>query len=158
MNTSTPGSIRSAVRQAYGAVATATSTPGGCCGGTTCCGSAANTSSHLGYSDADPASLPEGADLGPGCGNPQAIAALKPRERVLDLGSGAERAIASALIEAVKPVPSHADGPGPACCDSTAQLTCCEPAGKTACCGEASTTSQASASACGCQPRPSPAR
>ena len=35
------------------------------------------------------ASVPEGADLGLGCGNPQAIAALKPGERVLDLGSGA---------------------------------------------------------------------
>jgi SAM-dependent methyltransferase len=33
--------------------------------------------------------VPEGADLGLGCGNPQAIAALKPGERVLDLGSGA---------------------------------------------------------------------
>ena len=33
--------------------------------------------------------MPEGADLGLGCGNPQAIAGLKPGERVLDLGSGA---------------------------------------------------------------------
>ena len=33
--------------------------------------------------------MPDGADLGLGCGNPQAIAALKPGERVLDLGSGA---------------------------------------------------------------------
>ena len=32
------------------------------------------------------ASVPEGADLGLGCGNPQAIAGLKPGERVLDLG------------------------------------------------------------------------
>jgi SAM-dependent methyltransferase len=42
----------------------------------------------LGYSDADLAAVPDGADLGLGCGNPQAIAALKPGERVLDLGSG----------------------------------------------------------------------
>jgi SAM-dependent methyltransferase len=42
----------------------------------------------LGYSEADLAAVPEGADLGLGCGNPQAIAALKPGERVLDLGSG----------------------------------------------------------------------
>jgi arsenite methyltransferase len=87
MPTTTPDEIRSAVRQAYGAVAT--SARGGCCGGTSCCGAAATTSSHLGYSDADLASVPSGADLGLGCGNPQAIAALKPGERVLDLGSGA---------------------------------------------------------------------
>ena len=41
-----------------------------------------------GYSDADVTAVPGGADLGLGCGNPQAIAALKPGERVLDLGSG----------------------------------------------------------------------
>jgi cyclopropane fatty-acyl-phospholipid synthase-like methyltransferase len=33
--------------------------------------------------------VPEGANLGLGCGNPQAIAALKPGEVVIDLGSGA---------------------------------------------------------------------
>jgi ubiquinone/menaquinone biosynthesis C-methylase UbiE len=43
----------------------------------------------MGYADADLASLPEGANLGLGCGNPQAIAALKPGEAVFDLGSGA---------------------------------------------------------------------
>jgi ubiquinone/menaquinone biosynthesis C-methylase UbiE len=43
----------------------------------------------LGYSEAELASVPAGADLGLGCGNPQAIAALKPGETVLDLGSGA---------------------------------------------------------------------
>jgi SAM-dependent methyltransferase len=43
----------------------------------------------LGYSKDEQASAPEGANLGLGCGNPQAIAALKPGERVLDLGSGA---------------------------------------------------------------------
>jgi hypothetical protein len=34
-------------------------------------------------------SAPQGADLGLGCGNPQAIASLKPGETVLDLGAGA---------------------------------------------------------------------
>jgi SAM-dependent methyltransferase len=43
----------------------------------------------LGYTKQDVASVPEGAEMGLGCGNPQAIAALKPGETVLDLGSGA---------------------------------------------------------------------
>ncbi len=43
----------------------------------------------MGYSAQELASVPEGANLGLGCGNPQAIAALKPGESVLDLGSGA---------------------------------------------------------------------
>jgi SAM-dependent methyltransferase len=43
----------------------------------------------MGYSAAELAAVPEGANLGLGCGNPQAIAAMKPGEIVLDLGSGA---------------------------------------------------------------------
>jgi SAM-dependent methyltransferase len=43
----------------------------------------------MGYSEAELASLPEGADLGLGCGNPQAFAAMRPGEVVVDLGSGA---------------------------------------------------------------------
>ncbi len=43
----------------------------------------------MGYSEAELASVPEGANLGLGCGNPQAIAALRPGEVVIDLGSGA---------------------------------------------------------------------
>jgi SAM-dependent methyltransferase len=43
----------------------------------------------LGYSPEDLSSAPDGADLGLGCGNPQAIASLKPDEIVLDLGAGA---------------------------------------------------------------------
>jgi len=88
MRDSTPDEIRTAVRNAYGAVASGTQT--GCCGGGGCCGSdAASPSLGLGYSPADLASVPDGADLGLGCGNPQAIAALRRGERVLDLGSGA---------------------------------------------------------------------
>jgi arsenite methyltransferase len=90
MQTSTADQIRATVRQAYGAVASQKQ-QGGCCtggGGTSCCGPAATSSTRLGYSEADLAAVPDGADLGLGCGNPQAIAALKPGQRVLDLGSG----------------------------------------------------------------------
>jgi arsenite methyltransferase len=81
--------VRDAVRKTYGEIATG-DTSHGCCGsGAACCGVPAQTSRALGYSDEDLANVPEGADLGLGCGNPQAIAALRPGERVLDLGSGA---------------------------------------------------------------------
>jgi SAM-dependent methyltransferase len=43
----------------------------------------------MGYSNEELTSVPEGANLGLGCGNPQAIAALRSGETVLDLGSGA---------------------------------------------------------------------
>lgn len=58
-----------------------------------CCAPAslsqADKARRMGYSDADLAAIPDGANLGLGCGNPQAIAALRPGETVLDLGSGA---------------------------------------------------------------------
>src|SRR5688572_24748525 len=89
MQTSTSDQIRAAVRQAYGAVATQEK-QSGCCGDrVSCCGPTGSSSRRLGYTDADLAAAPEGADLGLGCGNPQAIADLRPGERVLDLGSGA---------------------------------------------------------------------
>ena len=82
--------IRNAILKNYGSVARAESS--GCCGsGSSCCkpGSNGTEGKILGYSDEDLASVPEGSNLGLGCGNPQAIAQLKPGERVLDLGSGA---------------------------------------------------------------------
>src|SRR5690606_20009814 len=53
-----------------------------------CCAPGASASLELGYSPEDLAAVPEGANMGLGCGNPQAIAALRPGETVLDLGSG----------------------------------------------------------------------
>lgn len=82
--------VRDAVRETYGKIARES---GGCCGpsaaGSGCCGPVATASERLGYTAEDLAAVPEGADLGLGCGNPQAIAALRPGETVLDLGSGA---------------------------------------------------------------------
>ena len=86
--------MRIEVRSSYAAVAQADSA-GDCCGvESSCCGvsddAAINQliSSRLGYSEQDMAAVPSGADMGLGCGNPKAIAALQPGERVLDLGSG----------------------------------------------------------------------
>ena len=76
--------IKSRVREGYGKIARETGT--GCCGGSSCCESA---SAQIGYEDAQLETVPDGADLGLGCGNPTAIADLKPGETVLDLGSGA---------------------------------------------------------------------
>jgi SAM-dependent methyltransferase len=81
--------VKAAVRETYGRIATEERSAG-CCGSTGCYGpSAEPTSDALGYSDEERRDAPEGADLGLGCGNPQAIAELKSGERVLDLGSGA---------------------------------------------------------------------
>ena len=71
--------IKDLVRASYGSIAAGS--------GSSCCAPAAPPC--CGYSDAELASLPEGANLGLGCGNPQAIAGLKPGETVVDLGSGA---------------------------------------------------------------------
>lgn len=84
MDTQDDDRVRTQVRTAYGKVAQGA---GGCSVG--CCGTEGTGSLALGYTPEDLASVPEGADLGLGCGNPQAIAALQPGETVLDLGSGA---------------------------------------------------------------------
>src|SRR6476659_9068219 len=80
------------VRARYGGIAEAASTASGCEPAPSCCGptrDAAGKSREMGYSEAELATVPEGANLGLGCGNPQAIAALKPGDTVIDLGSGA---------------------------------------------------------------------
>jgi arsenite methyltransferase len=88
----TNDAIRAAVRDTYGLIAAADSAS--CCAPTTsatsCCATAPTIgSAQFGYSDEDLTSVPDGADLGLGCGNPGAIAAMRPGETVLDLGSGA---------------------------------------------------------------------
>ena len=78
--------IKTAVKDQYGKIARGevTSGPLSCCSG-----SAEVLAIGFGYSLDELASLPEGANLGLSCGNPQAIAAIRPGEVVLDLGSGA---------------------------------------------------------------------
>jgi SAM-dependent methyltransferase len=83
--------IRQQVRTAYAAIARADAACG--CGPSCCAPSDTDVaellSRGIGYSVEEMAAVPEGANLGLGCGNPQAIADLKPGECVLDLGSGA---------------------------------------------------------------------
>jgi arsenite methyltransferase len=103
--------VREAVRLRYAGIV---SDGGSCCGPaptSSCCGSAPAATAaptreddgqpdlvrkvgdaeslRLGYSEEELAAAPEGSNLGLGCGNPQAIAALKPGEAVVDLGAGA---------------------------------------------------------------------
>jgi len=80
--------IREAVRKAYGDIV---ETGGSCCGGRPLCGCAPAdaVATAVGYAATDLRDLPDGANLGLSCGNPTAIASLKPGEVVLDLGSGA---------------------------------------------------------------------
>ncbi len=81
--------IRKLVRENYARAATQDSS---CCGPVnSCCGSNTqeDVSKSIGYSDEEIQAVPEGANLGLGCGNPVALASLKEGEVVLDLGSGA---------------------------------------------------------------------
>ncbi len=88
------GEIRQAVLERYGEIARSEGIDSCCGGGSACCGSPdsqglSQASQSVGYGFEQLSSIPAGANLGLGCGNPQAIAALKPGETVLDLGSGA---------------------------------------------------------------------
>lgn len=85
--------IKTMIRTRYGSIAAADiancATPASSCCAPTTQADAANKARAMGYSDADLDAIPDGANLGLGCGNPQAIAAMQPGETVIDLGSGA---------------------------------------------------------------------
>lgn len=82
--------VRNAVREEYAGIAADPGKSIGC-NSTACCEPKDFNvvSIALGYSENDVGQVPEGANLGLGCGNPQAIAGLEPGETVVDLGSGA---------------------------------------------------------------------
>ncbi|MFZ5862818.1 MAG: arsenite methyltransferase [Nitrospirota bacterium] len=91
MTERTHDKVRELVRENYGQVAKSGGAGCGCA--PACCSPdnpapAEDASLALGYSREDVTSVPEGANMGLGCGNPQAIASLLPGETVLDLGSG----------------------------------------------------------------------
>ena len=109
MDKATKEVIRQAVRDRYGKIANAkTESPGisimgSCCGGSepatgnnsaaSCCGGGSDVTSEqmstlMGYSADDFAGIPDGANMGLGCGNPVALASLEAGETVVDLGSG----------------------------------------------------------------------
>jgi arsenite methyltransferase len=88
--------IRQNVREGYGKIAKEAGSS--CCGAGNnakgCCNTntsaqARESSKSVGYSEEEMDSVPDGANLGLGCGNPLALASLKEGETVLDLGSGA---------------------------------------------------------------------
>jgi SAM-dependent methyltransferase len=78
--------VRALVRERYGRLAEGDTGAAGCCGGPAC---AEQVLGEVGYSTDQAAAIPEGANLGLGCGNPIAWAKPRPGETVLDLGSGA---------------------------------------------------------------------
>lgn len=82
--------IKKVVRKGYAKIAKQDSS---CCDYvSSCCGSpdlAEDVSRNIGYTEDELRAVPEGSNLGLGCGNPTAIASLKEGEIVLDLGSGA---------------------------------------------------------------------
>ncbi len=79
--------IKEIVREKYGSIAR----KGGSCCQSSCCGTSApkEISKKVGYTDAELKAVPQGSNLGLGCGNPTALASIKEGDTVLDLGSGA---------------------------------------------------------------------
>ena len=99
----TEDKIKNDVKQTYGKIASSNRANlnvlnSSCCSTDnsglehSCCGTTGNSneiSKQLGYSQDELNSVPEGSNLGLGCGNPQVIASINQGETVLDLGSGA---------------------------------------------------------------------
>jgi len=89
--------IKKKVRENYGRIARGEKThytnENSCCGDDTasCCGSQppSKLSESIGYSEDEMEEVPDGSNLGLGCGNPVALASIAPGETILDLGSGA---------------------------------------------------------------------
>jgi arsenite methyltransferase len=95
MSSSKNKAIKDSVKERYGEIARSSENDAGGC---SCCDDVIDPfdliqpqtqSTLMGYSAEEIGSVPKNAVMGLGCGNPQAIAALKPGEVVLDLGSGA---------------------------------------------------------------------
>lgn len=87
----TAETVRARVREGYAEIARKGSTAGGgsCCGPSCCSGEGSGSVAlAVGYTPEELARIPEGADMGLSCGNPTALAALRPGETVVDLGSG----------------------------------------------------------------------
>lgn len=83
--------IREQIQRNYAKIAVKGSAGGCCSGGCSCNGTpmdVSESSIKIGYTEEDLSSVPSEANMGLGCGNPTAIAALKEGETVLDLGSG----------------------------------------------------------------------
>ena len=81
--------IKEKVREGYGKIARDSSS---CCASASCCSpllKAEDISRDIGYASKDMDSVPDGANLGLGCGNPIATASIKKGETIIDLGSGA---------------------------------------------------------------------
>lgn len=96
MKTTKEDQLRGSVRENYGKIALATDGRSCCQPGTSsggCCSKESDLSLSkktmmLGYTEADLKDMPDGANMGLGCGNPIALAAIKPGDVVVDLGSG----------------------------------------------------------------------
>lgn len=91
LSTINPDAIRDTVREGYARVAETESLA--CAGPSSCCGADSGASAEqlvqaIGYAAEDIDTLPDGANMGLSCGNPLALASLKPGETVVDLGSG----------------------------------------------------------------------